>query len=59
MRYAVFDDVVGIRTAVNPSQVVSVMKVDERQTDIVLVGSAVIRVALSFDSVVKQLSGVF
>ena len=59
MRYAVFDDVAGVRTAVKPSQVVSVMKVDERQTDIVLVGSAVIRVALSFDSVVKQLSGVF
>lgn len=58
MRYVIFDDTTGVRTAVNPSQVVTIVMVDNRLTDIVLVGGAVVRVALSFESVVNQLSGV-
>ena len=58
MKYVIFDDTAGVRTAVNPSQVVTIVMVDDRLTDIVLVGAAVVRVALSFESVVNQLSGV-
>ncbi|GEM_PF-5458211 len=56
MRYAVFDEATGSRTAVNPSQVITVVKVDERQTEIVLTNGAIVRVALSFETVLKQLS---
>jgi len=56
MKYATFDDVTGSRTAVNPSQVITIVKVDDRQTDIVLTNGAVVRVALSFDTVLKQLA---
>jgi hypothetical protein len=58
MKYVIFDDAAGVRTAVNPSQVVTVVMVDDRLTDVVLVGGAVVRVALTFESVVNQLSGV-
>jgi hypothetical protein len=57
MRLPIFEDTGGNRNAINPEQVVSVVKIDANMTDINLVGGGLVRVKLSFDNVVARLVG--
>ena len=56
-RLPVFDDVSGVKTAVNPSKVITVSRTSEQYVDIFLDNGAVVRVELAFEKVLAKLEG--
>jgi hypothetical protein len=53
-RLPVFEDVAGVKTAVNPSKVVTVTRVNDQHVEINL-ENGVVRVKLSFEAVLARL----
>jgi hypothetical protein len=54
-RLPVFEDVGGVKTAVNPSKVVTVTRVNDQHVEINLENGGVVRVELSFEAVLARL----
>jgi len=57
LRLPVFEDVGGVKTAINPSKVATITKVSDRHVDINLENGGVIQVELSFEDVLARLIG--
>jgi hypothetical protein len=57
MPLPVFEDASGHKIAVNPAQVVTVVRIDAQSTDINVVGGGIVRVSVSFDNVLSRLLG--